>query len=823
MLSSQSNLETEILEAVEEAPEISSLHPSCELVQEREDPVDSFPSSSSLSEISDYTDRIECFSLPDAHALLNVTSRRRKHQNKARLSLEGHQSVEKLEEFSELCFEDDAKMKLDDAKIGELKVSCLKMQCTPIKNYSSSPYHLTEGAIQGPNNLTLRESEAILVIKQLQEQIKSLEVEKISVQVNLDNVFALATEQNASFREKYEKLQQDARNARDQTRTTHEQLCLLYNLFFSEINDDTPVKLSLNIAEISSFFDFIRHGYSNAFAIFEECFQFFSILSEILESLTVLPRSCMVQLKSIISGHKSINTFLSNKYQESEIENRQIHELMSDLEKREKIAADQGLHHDMEKDELFSQILALQKEVSQLSSSSLTREKEALRKELDKSKSKLKDTECKLKNITQEKVKLEGEKAQAEREIKSLLGQRAILERDILKRDSLLDRRQESRSEFNKVRGLKHMTQQNLQNDYEKFEFIAFEMEAEISSLKEALEIITGEKEEAYAKNEILNSELEAMANKLCTADFELELLKEELKTMEERLADSECSCRGFQDSLNLVSREKEEMILQLTEALLEVELEKSAWVFKERRLSEKLNISNNEIVKLLDSLSEARKELDLCNDQRNGFSEKLSLSDEYIKRERDNSIITPSEIGKLRDEFSMCKADADGNADARYSLELVSSQSHTASDEVNNLRTTILRVTNERDRLLSSIEPLRRLDVKIEMFEGKYNDLQSKSEFCFQKLNQRISCLEVEIKEFQDAYHKHDECSELRRKLRSTQAELDASRRKLKDCFYERKVMDAKYREASTFLKNQLRTYGKHILDLTKRLAEQE
>ncbi|XP_020587930.1 uncharacterized protein LOC110029813 [Phalaenopsis equestris] len=214
-----SNLETEILEAVEEAPEISSLHPSCELVQEREDPVDSFPSSSSLSEISDYTDRIECFSLPDAHALLNVTSRRRKHQNRARLSLEGHQSVAKLAEFSELCFDDDAKY-------------------TPIKNYSSSPYHLTEGAIQGPNNLTLRESEAILVIKQLQEQIKSLEVEKISVQVNLDNVFALATEQNASFREKYEKLQQDARNARDQTRTTHEQLCLLYNqcfsLFFSE-------------------------------------------------------------------------------------------------------------------------------------------------------------------------------------------------------------------------------------------------------------------------------------------------------------------------------------------------------------------------------------------------------------------------------------------------------------------------------------------------------------------------------------------------------------------------------------------------------------
>lgn len=61
----------------------------------------------------------------------------------------------------------------------------------------------------------------------------------------------------------------------------------------------------------------------------------------------------------------------------------------------------------MEKDELLSLVLCLQKEVSQSSSSSLTRENEALRKELDKSKSKLKDTECKLKNIIQDKVKLE--------------------------------------------------------------------------------------------------------------------------------------------------------------------------------------------------------------------------------------------------------------------------------------------------------------------------------------------------------------------------------------------------------------------------------
>ena len=65
------------------------------------------------------------------------------------------------------------------------------------------------------------------------------------------------------------------------------------------------------------------------------------------------------------------------------------------------------LQHELEKDDLLSQILSLQKEVSQLSNSSLAREKETLSKDLDKTKLKLKDTESKLKNTIQAKIKLE--------------------------------------------------------------------------------------------------------------------------------------------------------------------------------------------------------------------------------------------------------------------------------------------------------------------------------------------------------------------------------------------------------------------------------
>jgi centromeric protein E len=61
----------------------------------------------------------------------------------------------------------------------------------------------------------------------------------------------------------------------------------------------------------------------------------------------------------------------------------------------------------LEKDAILLELLNLQKEVSILSSSSLMKEKESIRKELDRTKSKLRETEDKLKNSIQEKTKLQ--------------------------------------------------------------------------------------------------------------------------------------------------------------------------------------------------------------------------------------------------------------------------------------------------------------------------------------------------------------------------------------------------------------------------------
>lgn len=62
---------------------------------------------------------------------------------------------------------------------------------------------------------------------------------------------------------------------------------------------------------------------------------------------------------------------------------------------------------DSEKEEYISHVQTLEREISSLSASSLVREKEALRKDLEKTKMKLKDTEFKLRSAMQEKTKLE--------------------------------------------------------------------------------------------------------------------------------------------------------------------------------------------------------------------------------------------------------------------------------------------------------------------------------------------------------------------------------------------------------------------------------
>jgi len=139
----------------------------------------------------------EDVSLPDSHALLHVTNRRKTNTMKK----------SDQEQFGgtagELIIPEDALDGNNALQSQESTVPCVV------------------------SSLSARESEAILVIKQLQDQIKLLEAEKSSIQTNLDDVLELATQQKTSSDEKYEKLQQDALAAQEQAKVANEKVSTL--------------------------------------------------------------------------------------------------------------------------------------------------------------------------------------------------------------------------------------------------------------------------------------------------------------------------------------------------------------------------------------------------------------------------------------------------------------------------------------------------------------------------------------------------------------------------------------------------------------------
>jgi len=188
--------------------------------------------------------------------------------------------------------------------------------------------------------------------------------------------------------------------------------------------------------------------------------------------------------------------------EQSQDQQNEIDKLKSSLASCEKAIDDCTLQHELEKDGILSELLNLQKEVSTLSSSSLMKEKESIRKELDRTKTKLRETENKLKNSIQEKIKLQSEKAEVHKEVKKLQSQRTLLERDLQKRDSVtVDKKHELNCTLDQA--------VQMQEEYQKLEMHFFDMEAEISSLQEALTTSVTEKDEALSKVELITSELE--------------------------------------------------------------------------------------------------------------------------------------------------------------------------------------------------------------------------------------------------------------------------------------------------------------------------
>ncbi|CAD6219253.1 unnamed protein product [Miscanthus lutarioriparius] len=746
-----------------------------ELMQESNDePCANAYSSGDVSKDS------EDVSLPDSHALLHVTNRRKPNAVKK----------SDQEQFW--------------GRAGELLIPQ-----DPCDGNDALRHKNTVPCVV--SSLSARESEAILVIKQLQDQIKLLEAEKSSIQTNLDAVLELATQQKVSFNEEYEELQQIALAAEVQTKVANENLSTLSATVNSkqELAYEFLSNLLTETQGINVEMDQWRNSIDVALSFIDELCQNLCIMAQGIREVKHSAHEDSARSGSVIRDYEKLSTCLMDKVCKLELEKKlleeqsqdqqnEIYKLKVNLESCEKALDDCTLQHELEKDAILLELLNLQKEVSILSSSSLMKEKESIRKELDRTKTKLRETENKLKNSIQEKIKLQSEKAEAHKEIKKLQSQRTLLERDLRKRDSAtVDKRHELNSMPHELSGaFEHM-----QEDYQNLEMHAFDMDAEISSLQEALVTSIAEKDEALSKVELMTSELEDLANKLNSTESERNSFSNEIALLTEKLNASESTLKSLEASLNSVSREKEDLGMQLTDALLDMESERSIWTAKEKEYLEanhRLNICLDENLKLSEDLIKVRQELGCCREECKTLEDKLALSMEIDMNEKGMKC------------SGACK-------ESGQFLE----KGRTISGAVceNELHKQLLMITEERNCLLSETQQLRFLVAEAEVLKENCDRKLIHAKDTIDELSSRISVMEVNMKN--DAAANNKEKTKLRMVIRWLRPQLDAHRGRLKEAMDEMKTMDAKYQEASTKLKKELSQNAREVLRLRGMLKE--
>nr|XP_045084866.1 kinesin-like protein KIN-7I isoform X2 [Aegilops tauschii subsp. strangulata] len=715
----------------------------------------------------------EDVSLPDAHALLHVTSRRKPNT-----------------------------MKSDQE---QLRGSVPELPQDPNEQKDAM-------LSQEPSGLSARESEAILVIKQLQDQVNSLELEKSLIQNNLDDVLEVATQQKASFTEKYEELQKNALALQEEAKIAGEKLSALATIAKSkqELADEFLSNVSMETQGISVQMDQTTHSVDNAISFIEELFQ---SLSAIAENVTEFKQSSYGHIKQssyMIMDHEKMSKTLMEKISRLELEKKLLHEqflnqqdelqrMKSSLESCEKSKDDCILQHELEKDNILSELLTLQKEVLTLSSSSLMKEKESIRKELERTKTKLRETDNKLKNYVQEKIKLEGEKAEAHREIKKLQSQRTHLERDLRKHDSVtVDKRHELNVKPEELAGFFDQAVQ-LQEEYQRLEIHASDMEDEIASLQETLATLTAEKEEALSKVEFMVLEQEDLENRLTSAESKINSLNEEIAVLTKKLDESEYFGRKLEASLSSISKEKEDLGMQLTDVLLEMESERSMWIAKEKAYLEtkqQLDICTDENSKLSEDLVKVRQELVQCRELLKTLEDKMILSVEHNTNEE-----------------KCCRENCE------ESEQLVEKGRNI--DNENELCKQLQLISEERDSLLSKMKQMSLVINELEALKEVSNNKLLQAKANMDELSCQISAMEVKMKNDASTYNK--EKTKLRMQIRWLQPELDTNRARLKEAVEERALMDENYQEATAMLKAKLRETCREVLKLREELKRPE
>ncbi|XP_010543512.1 PREDICTED: kinesin-like protein KIN-7O isoform X2 [Tarenaya hassleriana] len=752
--------------------------------------------------------------LPDPCNLVHVTSRKKlsvKHKSPTITSVDQIELDKIQKEYEDLLMKYET-----ERTINEVQIECLKRKldeaCLSHETKCSvqSECQVNGLMLPGENIVSLRDSEAILIIKQLQEK---LEMEKASSQQNLDDLVRIATEQNICAKEKLIELQEEILVAKEEARVAREQLMSKESEVAID-NFNFVIKLSTEVEALMSEFQTSRASVENISSVVDEVLQDFATFSH---EFTSLMHQRSVQKASVVSSCENIQSSLKHKISELEEEKLHLQNQCAGLQNQiEKLSQDSQNHeaslmilseqHESERSDFLSHIESLEKEMASLSSSSLAKEKENLRKEFEKTKTKLKDTESKLRNAMQDKTKLEGEKASVERELKRLHSQKALLERDINKQESLAGKRRDSLV-------VERSSKQLLQEDYRKLEVLAFEMETTIASLEEELSVARSEKEEALCRNEGLTSEIAALTKELEHSNSQLEIVQKEVSELKIKLEESSSDKQKLEAKVKLLLEEKEELAMRLAHSLLEMEEEKAIWTSKEKAsietMEEKIRLYNAEILSLSEEMSEAKKELESCRGECTILADRLRCFEENAKKEKDHSMEKSVEIDRLKHELQSANAESKQSQEVlKADLDTLNLELQRTRKRLNMLQKELDCVTSKRDSLLARIVELSRPN-QLQTVEAKDSS---------EDLAQRLSNLEAKM--YKEEAGNNIMKAKLKMRLRGTQARLEAINLRYKQSVADSELMNSKFHEASAILKEKLASKALEVIDLKKQLA---
>ncbi|KAK4412869.1 Kinesin-like protein KIN-7O [Sesamum alatum] len=768
--------------------------------------------------------------LPDPNALLHVTSRRKVPPRTRSLPMESNNLSEMQAEYENLLSEFETYRTTSEIQNDYLTRKLAEADLVVDEKCRECTAKNTNSLSHPDGNRSLRDSDAILVIKQLQEKIAILEMEKSSSQQNLDCVFDLATEQTKSAQEKYEKLYGELMLAQEEATLARDTLASVQS---SVEESDWMTSLLTEAQEIKLEFENSRHLIGSLSSVVDELVHFSSTLPDLILDLRPSASQSMVQIESIFRSHEMIRSCLRSKVRELEEEKLvlcnqaselhcRIEELNLQVQNSTNAFMELEDRHEAEKSEYLCQLQMLQRENSSLSSCSLAKEKESIRKDLEKTKFKLKDTECKLKNAVQEKTKLEGEKSCAERELKRLQSQKAMLERDMSKRESIIGRRRDSiidksSNVFDQKQTKGSTALAELEEEYKKLEVVAFEMETVIGALEDQLARANGEKDAATSRAESLASDMQALSNELYLSNSELSTLKEEVFSLRTSLEESRSHVQEMDNSLKTLTEEKEDLSMQLTEALLTMEEEKAIWSSKEKAslevIGEKEKLYAAEIASLSEKLSEARDELEICRRD-------CKVSEDSPTRSEDNGALEKQCrcFKEKSSEANLSRYEERATDDqSKRSPEILNlqpdSKCQNTCEEIEILKLELGVLKKEREYLLAQfqeLEPVRSSSTDDSQILKLKHELEQQSN--------RLSSMEDKMRNDQVSNGK--EKAKLRMRLRGAQSKLDTFRVRYRESVDELEYMNRKFEEASSNLKRQLASYGTEVLNLKKQLA---